>query len=172
MEYIVKAIIPIIIFVIITYGVSKGVKVYECFIEGAKEGIGICIKIFPYLLAMIIAVGVFRESGALNYFISLIKPVVKVIGLPPEVVPLVLIKPLSGSGALGVFAETLKEFGPDSYIGRISSIIMGSTETIFYTITVYFGAVGIKKIRHTLWAAVMADIASVIAAVTITRIMF
>jgi spore maturation protein B len=172
LEYIVKAIIPIIIFVIITYGVSKGVKVYECFIEGAKEGIGICIKIFPYLLAMIIAVGVFRESGALNYFISLIKPVVKVIGLPPEVVPLVLIKPLSGSGALGVFAETLKEFGPDSYIGRISSIIMGSTETIFYTITVYFGAVGIKKIRHTLWAAVMADIASVIAAVTITRIMF
>ncbi|MEY7999389.1 spore maturation protein [Clostridium sp. Mt-5] len=172
MDYIIKAIIPIIIFTIITYGVFKKVKVYECFVEGAKEGIGICIRIFPYLLAMIIAVGVFRESKALDYFISLIKPIVKIIGLPPEVVPLVLIKPLSGSGALGIFAETLNKFGPDNYIGRVSSIIMGSTETIFYTLTVYFGAVGIKKIRHTLWAAIMADIASIIAAVIITRIMF
>jgi spore maturation protein B len=172
LDYIIKAIIPIIIFTVVSYGVFKGVKVYECFVEGAKEGIIICIRIFPYLLAMIIAVAVFRESRALDYFIAVVKPVVKIIGLPPEVVPLVLIKPLSGSGALGIFAETLKEFGPDSYIGRVSSIIMGSTETIFYTITVYFGAVGIKKIRHTLWAAVMADIASIIAAVTITRIMF
>ena len=172
MDYIIKAIIPIIIVIITAYGISKKVKVYECFVEGAKEGIGICIRIFPYLLAMIIAVGVFRESRALDYFIWLMKPVVEIIGLPPEVVPLVLIKPLSGSGALGVFAEILSKFGPDSYIGRISSIIMGSTETIFYTLTVYFGAVGIKKIRHTLWAAVMADIASIIAAVTVTRIMF
>ncbi len=168
MNYMIKSIIPIIVFIVVTYGIFKRVKVYECFVEGAKEGIGICIKIFPYLLAMIIAVGVFRESKALDYFIA----VVEIIGLPPEVVPLVLVKPLSGSGALGIFAETLSKFGPDSYIGRVSSIIMGSTETIFYTLTVYFGAVGIKKIRHTLWAAIMADMSAIIAAVVVTRIMF
>lgn len=150
----------------------KGVKVYECFIEGAKEGVSVCVKIFPYLLAMMLAVSVFRESLALNYFIKLIKPVVGIFGIPSEIVPLILIKPLSGSGAMGVFTDTLKTYGADSYIGRLSSIIMGSTETIFYTITVYYGAVGIKKIRHTLWAAVMADISAIIIAVTITRIFF
>lgn len=172
MNYIIRAIIPIIIISIVTYGVIKKVKVYECFVEGAKDGLSICLRIFPYLLAMMIAVAVFRESRALDYFIYLVKPVVKFIGLPPEVVPLVLIKPLSGSGALGIFAETLNKYGADSYIGRVSSIIMGSTETIFYTLTVYFGAVGVKKIRHTLWVAVFADLICMIMAVTVSRLMF
>jgi spore maturation protein B len=172
MDYIIKAIIPIIIVSITTYGMIKKVKVYECFVEGAKEGLTICIRIFPYLLAMLVAVGVFRESKSLDYFIQIIKPIVKLIGLPPEVVPLVLIKPLSGSGALGIFAEILNKFGADSYIGRVSSIIIGSTETIFYTLTVYFGAIGIKKIRHTLWVAIMSDMICVIMAVTLVRIMF
>lgn len=172
MDYVIKSIVPIIVISITAYGIFKGVKVYECFVEGAKEGLAICVRIFPYLLAMLVAVGVFRESGALDYFIHIIKPFVKFIGLPPEVVPLILIKPLSGSGALGIFAEILNKFGADSYIGRVSSIIMGSTETIFYTLTVYFGAVGIKKIRHTLWAAVMADLVAIIMAVTLARIMF
>lgn len=172
MDYIIKSIVPIIIIFITAYGMFKGVKVYECFVEGAKEGISICVTIFPYLLAMLVAVGVFRESRALDCFISIVKPFAKLIGLPPEVVPLVLIKPLSGSGALGIFAETINKFGVDSYIGRVSSIIMGSTETIFYTLTVYFGAVGIKKIRHTLWAAVLADCVSIVMAVTLARIMF
>lgn len=165
MDYVVKAIIPIIILLIVVYGMGKGVKVYECFVEGAKEGIGICVKIFPYLLAMIVAVTVFREAKALDYLINLAKPVVNLIGLPPEVVPLVLIKPLSGSGGLGVLTEILQKYGADSYIGIVASIIMGSTETIFYTITVYFGAVGIKKIRHALWAAIMADLTAIIMAV-------
>ncbi|WP_123052648.1 spore maturation protein [Clostridium sp. JN-1] len=172
MGYITKSIIPIIVMFVIVYGVIKKVKIYECFVDGAKDGITICIKIFPYLLAMFIAIGVFRESNALNYFINLIKPLVKFIGLPPEVVPLIMIKPLSGSGALGVFAEILNKFGPDSRIGLISSIIMGSTETIFYTITVYFGAVGVKKIRHVLWAAFFADLISIISAVTLAKFMF
>ncbi|WML36513.1 spore maturation protein [Clostridium sp. OS1-26] len=172
MDYIIKAIIPIIVVSITTYGMIKKVKVYECFVEGAKEGLTICVRIFPYLLAMLVAVGVFRESKALDYFIYIVKPVVKFIGLPPEVVPLVLVKPLSGSGAMGIFAEILNNFGADSYIGRVASIIIGSTETIFYTLTVYFGAVGIKKIRHTLWVAVMADMICVILAVTLARLMF
>lgn len=172
MNYIVEAIIAILVLLVVTYGMIKNVKIYECFVEGAKEGLSIILRIFPYLLAMLVAVGVFRESGALDLFIYLVKPVVKFIGLPPEVVPLILVKPLSGSGALGVFTETINKYGPDSYIGRVSSIIMGSTETIFYTLSVYFGAVNIKKIRHTLWAAVLADITAIIMAVTITKIMF
>ncbi|MBC2581268.1 spore maturation protein [Clostridium sp. DJ247] len=171
MDYIVKAIIPIIIALITTYGVVKKVKVYECFIDGAKEGLTICIKIFPYLLAMLVAIGLFRESKALDWFTYIIKPIVGILGIPPEVVPLILIKPLSGSGAFGVFAEILNKFGPDSYIGRVSSVIMGSTETIFYTLTVYFGAIGVKKIRHTLWAAILADLVSIVIAITIVRIM-
>ncbi|UZW14443.1 spore maturation protein [Clostridium pasteurianum] len=169
MSYAIKAIIPIIILLIIVYGMLKNIKVYECFVEGARDGISICIKIFPYLLAMIIAVTVFRESHAMNYFIALAKPIVKIIGLPPELVPLALVKPLSGSGAMGIFAETLKKYGADSYIGLVASIMMGSTETIFYTITVYYGAAGIKKIRHTLWAAVLADITAIIMAVTFAK---
>lgn len=172
MNYIIRAIIPIIIVSIVTYGILKGVKVYECFVEGARDGLAICLRIFPYLLAMMIAVAVFRESGALDSFIYLVKPIVKFIGLPPEVVPLVLIKPLSGSGALGIFAETLNNYGADSYIGRVSSIIMGSTETIFYTLTVYFGAIGVRKIRHTVWVAIFADLICMIMAVTLARLMF
>ncbi|MDP4143571.1 MAG: spore maturation protein [Bacillota bacterium] len=172
MDYLVKSIIAIIVVAIVVYGMLKGVKVYECFVEGAKDGIAICVKIFPYLLAMIVAVSVFRESKALDYFIALITPVVNFIGLPPEVVPLAMVKPLSGSGAMGIFAETLKKYGADTYIGTVASIMMGSTETIFYTITVYFGAVGVKKVRHAVWAAVMADITALIMAITVAKYMF
>lgn len=169
MKYILLAIIPIIIGGVTLYGMLKGVKVYECFVEGAKDGLSICVRIFPYLLAMLIAVGVFRASGALGFFTALLGPVVRLIGLPGELVPLVFIKPLSGSGAMGVFSDVLKQYGPDSIIGITASIIMGTTETIFYTLTVYYGAVGIKKIRHTLWAAVIADLTAIIMAVTLAR---
>lgn len=169
MNYIILAIIPIIVGSVTVYGMLKGVKVYECFVEGAKDGISICIRIFPYLLAMLIAVGVFRASGVLGYLTRLIAPIVNIIGLPSEIVPLVFIKPLSGSGAMGVFTDILKQFGADSAIGITASIIMGTTETIFYTLTVYYGAVGIKKIRHTLWAAILADITAIIMAVTLAR---
>ncbi|WP_139903498.1 spore maturation protein [Clostridium thermarum] len=169
MNYIILAIIPIIVGSVTIYGILKGVKVYECFVEGAKDGISICIRIFPYLLAMLVGVGVFRASGVLGYFTALIAPVVKLIGLPSEIVPLIFIKPLSGSGAMGVFTDILKQYGADSAIGIIASIIMGTTETIFYTLTVYYGAVGIKKIRHTLWAAIIADITAIIMAVTLAR---
>ncbi|MGG7165143.1 spore maturation protein [Clostridium ihumii] len=168
-EYIIKAIIPIIIILIVTYGVVKNVKVYECFIEGAKEGLGICLRIFPYLLAMLIAINVFRASGAMDFLISIIKPGVDKVGVPPEVVPLVMMKPLSGSGAVGVFTDVVKQYGPDTFVGICASIIMGSTETIFYTLAVYFGAVKIKKIRHTLWVALLVDMCAVLIAVNVAR---
>lgn len=164
-QYITKSIIPIIVVIIITYGMIKGKKVYEWFIEGAKEGLKVCVNIFPYLLAMIIAVNIFREAKLLDILNDIISPISSLIGLPKEIVPLVLVKPLSGSGALGILTDIVKTYGPDSYIGLIASVIMGTTETIFYTVTVYFGAVQIKKIRHTVWAAILADLTAVIVSI-------
>ncbi|GAB6168646.1 spore maturation protein [Clostridium carnis] len=164
-EYFTKSIIPIIVVLIITYGMFKGKKVYEWFIEGAKEGLQVCLNIFPYLLAMIVAVHIFRESKLLDMLNNLIAPTAGVIGLPKEVIPLVLIKPLSGSGAMGILTDILNTYGPDTAIGLIASVIMGTTETIFYTITVYFGAVQIKKIRHTLWASIFAELTAIILAI-------
>jgi spore maturation protein B len=164
-QYLTKSIIPIIVVIIITYGMFKGRKVYEWFIEGAKEGLQVCLNIFPYLLAIIIAVHIFREAKLLDILNNFISPIGRVVGLPKEVIPLVLVKPLSGSGAMGILTDILKTYGPDTAIGLIASVIMGTTETIFYTITVYFGAVQIKKIRHTLWAAILADLTAIIAAI-------
>jgi len=164
-QYITRSIIPIIVVIIITYGMIKGKKVYEWFIEGAKEGLKVCLNIFPYLLAMIIAVNIFREAKLLDILNNIISPVSSLIGLPKEIVPLVLVKPLSGSGALGILTDIVKTYGPDSYIGLIASVIMGTTETIFYTVTVYFGAVQIKKIRHTVWAAILADLTAIIVSI-------
>lgn len=172
MSLISSSLIPIIILLIVTYGIIKKVKVYEVFVEGAKEGLKICKNIFPYLLCMLLAIKVFRESGILEYIINFIEPLTNLLGIPKEVITQIFIKPLSGSGALGVFTDNIKTFGPDSYLGVLSSVLMGSTETIFYTIALYFGAVKIKKIRHTLWTAIMAEIIGVILAINITKIIF
>ena len=168
-SYITKSIIPIIVVIILFYGIIKGRKVYEWFIEGAKEGLFVCMRIFPYLLAMIVAVQIFKGANLLDLVNNIISPLSRAIGLPEEVVPLVLIKPISGSGAVGMFTEIIKTYGADTFIGLVASVIMGTTETIFYTITVYYGAAKIKKIRHTLWAAVIADITAIIAAITVVN---
>jgi spore maturation protein B len=164
-SYLSKSIIPIIFLLIITYGMFKGRKVYEWFIEGAKEGLKVTLRIFPYLLAMIIAVQIFKEAKLMDLLNNLIAPAANVIGLPKDLIPLIIIKPLSGSGAIGVFTDLIKSVGADTRTGLIASVVMGSTETIFYTITVYFGAIKVKKIRHTLWAAVFADITAIIMAI-------
>ncbi len=164
--------IPFIVLMVLLYGYYKGVRVYEVFVEGAGEGIKISVRILPYLLAMLLAIGVFRYSGAMEIFIYVIKYPARLMGIPPEIIPLVLMRPLSGSGALGVLSETLKVYGPDSFVGRVASTMMGSTETIFYTIAVYFGAVGIRNIRHVLPAALLADLAGVIASVLVCRLVF
>ncbi len=171
-DYITKSIIGIIVLFIIGYGMIKGGKVYDWFIEGAKEGLKVCLNIFPYLLAMIIAVEIFKGANLLDGLNNLLAPVVKLIGLPKELLPLVLIKPLSGSGAVGIFTDIVQTYGPDTYIGLLASVIMGTTETIFYTVTVYFGAVKVKKVRHTVWAAVMADLVAIIAAIFIVNLLF
>lgn len=170
--YITKSIIGFIVIIIIGYGMIKGGKVYEWFIEGAKDGLKVCLNIFPYLLAMIVAVEIFKQASLLDILNNLIAPAAGLIGLPKELIPLILIKPLSGSGAVGIFTNIIQSYGPDSGIGLMASVIMGTTETIFYTVTVYFGAVKVKKVRHTVWAAIMADLVAIITAVTIVRLFF
>ena len=172
MEYLSNSLIPIIVLIIVVYGMFKGRKVYEWFVEGAKEGLEVCFRIFPALLAMIVAVRIFKDSNMINYINQILEPILKIIGMPNEVVPLAIVKPLSGSGALGIFTDILNTVGPDTRTGLRASVLMGTTETIFYTITVYFGAVGIKKTRHTLWATTMADLVSIILAITLVGVFF
>lgn len=167
--YLTKSVIPIIVLLIILYGMIKGRKVYEWFIEGVRDGLNVCLRIFPYLLAMIVAVQIFKNANLLDLVNKFIAPFSESVGLPEEVVPLVLIKPISGSGAVGMFTEIIKTYGADTFIGLVASVIMGTTETIFYTITVYFGAAKIKKIRHTLWAAVIADLVAIIMAINLVN---
>ncbi|MGG7179101.1 spore maturation protein [Clostridium paraputrificum] len=171
-EYITKSIIGIIVVIIIGYGMIKGGKVYEWFIEGAKDGLNVCVRIFPYLLAMIVAVNIFKAANLLDILNNLLSPIAGAVGLPKEIIPLVLIKPLSGSGAQGIFANILQTYGPDTTIGLMASVIMGTTETIFYTVTVYFGAVKVKKVRHTVWAAILADLAAIIMAIFMVNSLF
>lgn len=164
--------IPALLFVIPVVGFFKKVKVYECFVEGAKEGFNVAIRIIPFLVAILFAIGMFRASGAMDLFVQIISPVTNLIGMPAEALPLALMRPLSGSGSLGLATEIMKTHGPDSFLGRLVSTMYGSTETTFYVLAVYFGAVGVKKIRHALAVGLIADVAGLIAAVFICRLIF
>ncbi len=164
--------IPFLLLVIPILGFAKKVKVYEAFVEGAKDGFTVAVKIIPYLVAILVAIGMFRASGAMDYFVYLLSPITNLIGMPAETLPVALMRPLSGSGTLGIVTELMSEHGPDSFIGRISSTMFGSTETTFYVLAVYFGAVGIKKSRHAVGAGLIGDAAGLLMAVFICRIVF
>jgi spore maturation protein SpmA len=154
---------PILILLIIIYGVGRGVKVYEAVTEGAKQGFEIAIRIIPFLVAILVAIGMFRASGAMEMVSNLLSPLTNLIGMPAEVLPMALLRPLSGGGAFGVMSE-LVERSPDSYSAFLASTMMGSTETTFYILAVYFGAVGITRIRHALVAGLLADATGLLAA--------
>lgn len=164
--------IPAIFIIIILAAILKKVKAYDLFIDGAKDGIDTVIRIIPSLVGLLVAVGVFKASGALDLLILLLRPVIDLLGMPPEVAPLALLRPISGSASFAFVTEIIKAFGPDTYEGRVAATMMGSTETIFYTLAVYYGSVGIKNIRYTLVAAIMADIISVIASLWACRFIF
>lgn len=168
--YISTAAIPAIIVIIVLYGLFGRVKVYDAFLDGAKEGITTVIKIIPTLVGLLVAVGVFRASGALDILVGTVRPIFNVAGVPSEILTLAFMRPISGSAALAIVADIMKSFGPDSYIGRVACTIMGSTETIFYTLTIYFGAVGIKNIKYTLYAALITDVVGVVIAVWFWRV--
>ncbi|MFA9556098.1 spore maturation protein [Evansella sp. AB-rgal1] len=165
-------IIPSIIAFILVFGTLRKVPTYETFVEGAKEGVKMSFSIIPYLVGMLVAITVFRASGAMEFFISLFRPFLQMIGIPADIVPLALIRPLSGTGALGMTSDLIATHGPDSFIGRLASTMQGSTDTTFYVLTVYFGAVGIKKMGDALKVGLLADFIGVIASIIIVTIIF
>ncbi len=164
--------IPVLLIGIPLYGYFKKVKVYEVFVEGAKEGFTTAITIIPYLVAMLAAIGIFRASGAMDVVVKLLSPVTNLIGMPAEILPMGLMRSLSGGGAQGMMVELFNTYGPDSLIGRMASVAMGSTETTLYIVAVYYGSVKISQTRYSVPVGLLADAISLIAAVIITNLIF
>lgn len=162
-------IVPFLVIIIVVHGYLKNVDIYDAFTEGALEGLKTAFKIIPNLIAIFIAIGIFRGSKALEMFIDLVSPITQLLRIPEEILPLVLVRPLSGSGALGVVKDIISHYGPDSLPGIIASVLMGSSETIFYTMALYFGSVGVKDHGHTLKAALLSYIASIFIIVFLIR---
>lgn len=166
-SYISTISIPLIISFVLIYGIKEKKKVYDIFIDGVKEGMQMVISLFPTLLAIFIAVGMLRYSGIIDSFIKIISGVTNKVGFPTEVIPLAMLRPISGSASMAIATDIMKKYGVDSNIGKIASTIMGSTETTFYTIAVYTSCVKIKKIRFVLIAALIADLVGIITSVII-----
>jgi spore maturation protein B len=164
--------IPILFLIIVGAAALKKVKVYEEFVDGAKEGFNVGIRIIPYLVAILCAIAIFRASGALDFAVQGLSSILAPLGIPPEVLPMAFIRPLSGSGALGVLSEGLETYGPDSMIGNTMSVMMGSTETTFYILAVYFGSISVRKTRHTLAACLIGDAAGLITAIYVSQFFF
>jgi spore maturation protein B len=164
--------IPALILFVLVYGALKKVKIYEVFVEGAREGFAIGVRIIPYLVAMLVAIGIFRAGGAMEILSWAVSPVTKLIGMPPEALPMALIRPLSGSGALGVMSEIIKTHGPDSLVGRMVAVMMGSSETTFYVLAVYFGSVSISRARQAVPAGIVADLVAMLASVWVVKLIF
>ena len=159
-------IIPLLLVGIPMYALAvKKVKVYEVFVEGAKDGFTIAVRIIPYLVAILVAVGMFRASGALDLLLALLAPALNLIGFPPENLPLAMMRPLSGSGSLGLLTDLVNEYGADSMPAKIGATMFGSSETTFYVLAVYFGSVGVTRSRHALVAGLTADAVGALSAV-------
>jgi len=167
-----QGLIPVFILFTVIYGFAKGVPVYDSFVSGAKDGIGIIIGIFPYVLAIFIAVKTFEASGAHDFIKGMFALVATPFHIPPEVFSVALIKPFSNAATLGIFTEILKTSGPDSLASMISSVIMGSAETTFYVLAVYLGAVGIKKTKYLVPVCLTADLTGIIIAIILVKLMF
>ncbi len=165
-------ILPLLIAGIIFWAQFKGVRTYDLFIDGALEGLDIIYKILAPLLAMLVAINVLRASGLLDFLITLLTPLLNRFGIPAEIIPLGLIRPISGTASLAFVADLIQEYGPDSLIARIASTAQGSTETTFYVITLYLGSVKIKESRHIIFSGLLADIVGFIAAIFICKLVF
>ena len=165
-------VIPIILVGFPLYGLYRRVPVYESFVDGAKEGFQVAVRIIPYLVAILFAIAMFRASGAMDAMTRLLDPVLAVIGFPAEVLPMAIIRPLTGSGSAGLVVDMVNQYGEDSIFVKMAAVMFGSTETTFYVIAVYFGAVNIRKTRHAVPAGLLADVAAMIFAVWTVRLLF
>ncbi len=168
-EYFSNIAMPLMIIIIVLYGVIERKKVFDIFLEGAKEGISVVFNIFPTLVGLFVAIGALRSSGIIDLIINFLTPVLNLVNFPTEILPLALIRPISGSSSIAVATDIMNKFGVDSNIGLMASVIMGSTETTVYTIAVYTSSVGIKKTRFVLWAALIADFVGIVTSVVVCR---
>jgi len=162
---------PVIIFIIIFSALNEKKKTFDLFLKGAKEGIEITLKIFPTLVGLFLAIGLLKDSGAIDMLVNLLKPILVKFDVPSEILPLAILRPISGSGSIAIATEIMKSYGTDTLVGLIASVIMGATETTIYTIAVYTSSVKIKNARFVLWAALIADVVGMITAVTVCRIL-
>ena len=164
--------IPSFILLVLVIATWQKVPTYELFVEGGKEGVKMAFSLLPFLVGMIVSISILRSSGALEAFVHLISPLLSFLGIPPEIIPLALIRPISGTGALGMTAELINTYGPDSFIGRLASTMQGSTDTTLYILTIYFGSVQIKKMGYALKVGLLADLVGIIASIVIVTIVF
>lgn len=165
-------IVPLMLVGFPLYGLYKRVPVYESFVEGAKDGFQVAVRIIPYLVAILFAIAMFRASGAMDILVRVVNPVLSLIGFPAEVLPMAIIRPLTGSGSAAIVVDMINQYGEDSIFVKMAAVMFGSTETTFYVIAVYFGAVNVKKTRHALPAGLTADFAAMIVAVWTVRLLF
>lgn len=165
-------VIPLFVLFVLLIAMKQHLPTYELFVEGGKEGIEMAFSLLPFLVGMMVSITILRSSGALDAFIQLIAPILALLHIPAEIVPLALIRPISGTAALGLTAELTQTYGPDSFIGRLAATMQGSTDTTLYILTVYFGAVGITRMRYALKVGLLADLVGIIMAIVITTIVF
>jgi len=164
--------IPVFLVGIPAVGLARGVKIYTAFVEGAKEGFQVAVRIIPYLVAILAAIGAFRGAGAMDLLAGWLAPVLEPLGIPASVLPMMIVRPLSGSGANGILGDLIRTEGPDSLAARMAAVMAGSTETTFYVLAVYFGAAGISQYRHAIPAALISDAAGFAASIAVVRLVF
>ncbi|MBQ8459655.1 spore maturation protein [bacterium] len=165
-------ILPLIIILVLTIGLVKKVPIYEEFTKGAKGGFDVAVRIIPYLVAIIVAISMLRASGAIELLAQILAPVLVKFNIPADILPLMIVRSLSGSGALGIFSDIANSAGPDAYSTKLAAIMLGSSETTFYVLAVYFGAIGITKFRHAVIIGILADLIGIISAVLVCNLMF
>ena len=172
MKNISNLILPLIVLIIICYGVNKKVKVYDTFTEGAKESFDMTLKLFPTMLGMILGVNIFVKSGVLNLILDILTPLLNIIKIPIEIITLAILRPISGSSGIALLQTIIEKYGPNNIISKMASVIQGSTDTTLYIISLYFGSIGIKKTKYALKAGLIADLIGIISAIIISKIIF
>jgi len=164
--------IPIVVLLIIIYSWRKKVNIYDSFVKGAKEGLELSISVFPYLVAMLFATDILLKSNVLNNVFSLAKPLFDVLKVPVEILPMAIIRPISGNASFAVMIDLIKKFGVDSFLGRLAATLQGSTDTTIYVLSLYFGSVGIKRIGHAMWAGLLTDLSALIVSLILVSVVF
>lgn len=172
MNNISNCIIPIIVLIIVLYALKKRIDIYDTFIDGTKESFDMTLKVFPNLLAMVFGVNIFLKSGVLDFIFNNLKPIFSYINVQIEILPMAIMRPISGSASLAILNDIFLNYGPDSFIGTVASIIQGSTDTTFYVLTLYFGSIGIKKIRYAMWAGLFSDLVGIVTAIILGNVLF